>query len=94
MTDRAVITSPCVGGESLRRRRSWDYWRFYGGETALQSRHGSPCSALLRVDDGSDWSFENKRSGAIHDWRGRICSEFCTRLLEEEAFKNNQEIEI
>ena len=66
MTDRAVITSPCVGGESLRRRRSWDYWRFYGGETALQSRHGSPCSALLRVDDGSDWSFENKRSGAIH----------------------------
>ena len=35
----------------LWRRRSWDSWRqrCYGGETALQNRQGSPCSAFLRV---------------------------------------------
>ena len=38
---------------------------FYsGGETALQSHQGSPCSAFLRVDGGSEWNFENELSGA------------------------------
>ena len=41
-------------GQKDRPGRSWDSWRrrFDGGETALQCRHGSPCSAFLRVDDG------------------------------------------
>ena len=29
------------------------------------AHHGSPCSAFLRVDGGSKWSFKNERSGAI-----------------------------
>ena len=36
-----------------------------GGETALHSRHGSNCSAFLRVDDGSEWRFKNERSRAM-----------------------------
>ena len=42
--------------ESLKEWHPWD---------SMQSRHGSPCSAFLRVDSGSQWSFENERSGAI-----------------------------
>ena len=32
---------------------------------ALQRRRGSPCSAFLLADGGSEWSFENEQSGAI-----------------------------
>ena len=59
--DRAVMASPGVGSESLRRRRSWDSRRrrvYSDGETALQRCHGSPCSAFLREDGASEWSFE------------------------------------
>ena len=55
----------------------------------MQSRHGSHCSAFLRVDGGSEWSFENELSGLRSNWCGWIC----TRYLEEEAFKNNRVIE-
>ena len=54
-------------------------WRRRRGETALQSRQASPCSAFLRVDGGSEWNFENERSGAIgvggfarDNWRKRL----------------------
>ena len=44
----------CVGGESLRQRRSWESWQ-----------RRVPCSAFLLVDSGGEWSFENEGSWAI-----------------------------
>ena len=51
--DRAVMTSPSVAGESLRRRLSWDSWllQFDGGQTALQS----PRESLQRLFTGRRW---------------------------------------
>ena len=57
-----LAVSPCRSLDS----ESW-LLRFYGGERALLSRHGIPCRAFYRMDDGSELSFENagERPGAI-----------------------------
>ena len=69
---RAIMASPGVGGETLRRRHRdcWDSWRqrfynfyFYCGcETALQSRQVP--AAPFYVYGGSEWNFETVLSKA------------------------------
>ena len=52
---RAVMVSPC-GDATLGILGGGDCM---AAPTALQSRHGSPCSAFFRVDGGSECNFEN-----------------------------------
>ena len=63
-------SSSSSSGSSQARapqRHAWDSWQllFYGGETALQSSHAFEWVDSGSLDDGSEWSFENKRFGAI-----------------------------
>ena len=60
MVSPGSVVSPC-GGATLG---------ILGGGESMQSHHGSPYSAFLRVDGDSEWNIENERC----DWRGRICT--------------------
>ena len=76
------MTSPGVGGESLRRRHSWDSWRrrFYGAdETALQSSQGIPQPCMWMVAVSGISKMNRRRSRAIgvggfarDNWRRRL----------------------
>ena len=71
--DGAAAASPggCHGESRLSRQSRHGVSPCYspaatlGGGKSMQSRHDGRCSAFLRMDGGSEWSFENQRSGAI-----------------------------